>query len=93
MGDIVFHDMPHKERGEVDADDGKYQIEPVIGVVGKPCGEQDLYLLDEPVQDEGRNRSKESDKEGKDECKLLVGDMSDPPIIYLAEESTSLFDV
>ena len=62
--DVVLHHVAHKERGEIDANDGIDQIEPVERRVVESGREQQLDFLDEPVQ----NKSSHCCKEANGQC-------------------------
>lgn len=64
MGYVVFDDVFDKERCDVDSNDGEDEIEPIEGGDVESCGEEVLYLPDEPMEDVGGHGSEESNEEG-----------------------------
>ena len=75
MAYVVFHNIPHKQRGEVYTYHGINQIQQVEVVLVESLGEQQLYLFDNPVQYEGSDGGKKAHEEAEDKRKLLVGEM------------------
>jgi hypothetical protein len=60
---IIPNDISHEKRREIDAHNGEHQIEPVERRDIKTCGEQELYLGDNPVKNITRYGSKHSHHE------------------------------
>ena len=73
--DVVLDDVAHEERGEVDADDGVHQVEPVVGVGGEVSRQQRHYLVDQPVQHRCRHSCQHAHHECQQQEEHLVADM------------------
>lgn len=89
--DVVFHDIMDKKRCEIDAYHGKHQIEPVVRRDGKTFGQQELNLTNNPMKDEGCDRSEKSDKERQDYGHLFVADVFFAPTDDFSHKTLILY--
>ena len=84
VADIIAHHVAHEESCYQDTDDGVQQVEPVGARDGEVVGQQVAYLVDDPFQQQARQRREYADDESQEEHELLVPHMALPPLNDIA---------
>ena len=67
MRDIVSDNITNEERGEIDTNNGIYQVEPVVGVGMEATSKQGYHGIDKTMQHEGSYCRQQAHKERQDE--------------------------
>ena len=85
MGDIVFDDIAHKQRRQIDTYDRIDQIEPVGTCAVERTGKQQHDLVDDPMEDESSHCRKEANNQSENDHEHLLADMLHPPLVQPLE--------
>jgi len=72
---LVFHDIPYEQRRDVYPDYRIHQVHPVECAGVEAGGKQQLYLLYQPVEHEGRYGGEQAYQETQYQRELAIGNI------------------
>ena len=90
MRDIILDNIAYEERGEIDADDGIDQIEPVVGVSMELTRQQVDNHVDESMQHVSSHCRQQAHDERQDKQKHLVAHVGYTPVVQLYQPRRSI---
>ena len=81
MRDVILDDISYEERRQIDTHNRINQIEPVGMTLFEWAREQQDYLVDDPMEEEGSHSGKKAHQQGENNHKRLLADMLHSPLM------------